>query len=190
MELVEAVQTKEEVQQVAELLEKHGNIDYSDIWKIGVNMALRISDLLLIEFAHFKNDKNGHWIKVKEGKTGKTRIIRLGASTMANIERRRELYPNDLYLFQAHSNRTKAMPKALDRSTVARKFQEIGQIMGIHLGTHSMRKSKGLMMRKNDVDIEKICLALNHSNPSVTMRYLGITASEVDEAIAQSDFEF
>jgi integrase len=62
---------------------------------------------------------------------------------------------------------------------VAKAFSEVGSIVGVKLGTHSMRKSRGWAMYSDGVPIEMIAKVLNHSSPSVTMAYLGITKKQV-----------
>ena len=46
MKSVAAVKTTEQIAVVSHMLEKHGNETYRDIWQLGLNLALRISDLL------------------------------------------------------------------------------------------------------------------------------------------------
>lgn len=170
---VEAIKTKDEIARVEDLLRKHGGDIYGDLWRVGVNLALRISDLLSIEF---DNIHKGHLV-MREGKTGKKRTLRINKTAQAIIDKRRAAHPNHTYLFQVQSNRAKGKP--ISRETVARKFKEIGEIVDVALGTHSMRKSRGWAMYSDGVSIEKIAMVLNHSTPAVTMRYLGITQEEV-----------
>ena len=82
-------------------------------------------------------------------------------------------------VFQVHSNRTKGLIQPVSRVSVARKFKEIGEIIKVKLGTHSMRKSRGWAMYSDGVPIEMISKVLNHSHPAVTMAYLGITKQEI-----------
>lgn len=170
---VEAVKTKEEIQHVEELLRKHGGELYGDLWRIGVNLSLRISDLLSLTFDDIQD---GH-LSIKEGKTGKKRTIRVNRTAQALIDKRKASHSNHTYLFEVETNRAKG--KAISRETVARKFKEIGEIVGVKLGTHSMRKSRGWAMYSDGQPIEKIAMVLNHATPAVTMRYLGITGEEV-----------
>ena len=47
-------------------------------------------------------------------------------------------------------------------------------------GAHSLRKTWGYFQRvKYGVGFELICKRYNHSNPAITMRYLGIEDKEV-----------
>lgn len=57
-------------------------------------------------------------------------------------------------------------------------FKEAGDILGLNINTHSMRKSRGMAMYSDGVPIEKNAKALNHSNTTSTLRYLGITKEE------------
>ena len=182
MKEVEAVKSKEDIQTITSLLRKHGGEIYSDIWSLGINTALRISDLLSIRM----EDLTSNTLTLKESKTGKTRHITLNRPAQEVIRRRQQAYTSDTYLFQAKANRASASSH-IDRSTVARKFKEIGEIVKIPLGTHSMRKTRGYQMYRAGVQIEKICKVLNHSTPAVTLRYIGIEKQDIQDTY--TDFE-
>ena len=177
MNEVEAVKTKQEIELVDSLLRKHKSDLYGDIWRTGVNLGLRIGDLLSIEYSQLDLDRKE--LSLVEAKTGKTKHMALNATVVAIVERRRAAHPTDRYLFQAHSNRTAGTVKPVGRVTVAKAFSEVGSIVGVKLGTHSMRKSRGWAMYSDGVSIEMIAKVLNHSSPSVTMAYLGITKKQV-----------
>jgi integrase len=182
MNEVEAVKSVDDIKFISSLLNKHGGEIYSDIWSFGINTALRISDLLSIRMETLTSNT----LTLKEAKTGKTRVITLNGPAQEVIRRRQQSYPSDVYLFQAKANRA-AAEKPVDRSTVARKFKEIGEIVKIPLGTHSMRKTRGYQMYRAGVQIEKICKVLNHSTPSMTLRYIGIEKQDIQDTY--TDFE-
>ena len=173
MNEVEAVKTKEKIDQVENLLLKHGNQDFSDVFKLGINVAFRISDLLSLTYDEL--DLIAAQPTIIEGKTGKARTVRLNSAAIDILHRRRSTYPQDIYVFQSHSNRGKGAAQPLTRGSVARKFKEIGSIVGVALSTHSMRKTRGYMMYKGGVDIAQIAKVLNHSSPTTTLAYIGIT---------------
>ena len=175
MNEVEAVKTREEIAAIETLLRKHHTAIYADIWKIGLNLSLRISDLLAIRFGDLDLDRRE--FDLVEGKTGKKRRIRLNNTALKIIERRRKENPADIYLFQVNSNRAKGKP--ISRNSVSRAFKDAGDRIGLRINTHSMRKSRGFVMFSDGVPIEKISKVLNHSHPAITMRYLGITNQEV-----------
>ena len=179
MNTVDALTTQEELENVIRLLKKHATPIYADLFKFGVNVALRISDMLMIKF----EDVQGNELKFKESKTGKTRIITLNKPAKQIVGERRKRHPNHVYLFEAESNRTKGKP--ISRHTVSAKFKEIGDIVDKKLSTHSMRKTRGAIMYNQGVGIEKICMMLGHSSPAVTLRYIGITAQDIADTYHQ-----
>ena len=93
------------------------------------------------------------------------------------IVRRQQENTADTWLFQVHSNRAKDKP--VSRVSVSRVFKDAGELLGLTINTHSMRKSRGMAMYKDGVPVEKIAKVLNHSNTTSTLRYLGITQEEV-----------
>ena len=175
MNEVEAVKTRNEIAAIEALLRKHHGELYADIWKIGLNLSLRISDLLAIKFNDLDLDRRE--FVLLEGKTGKKRTIRLNDTALKIIKRRQKEYPTDAFLFQVHSNRAEGKP--ISRNSVSRAFKDAGDRIGLRINTHSMRKSRGYVMFSDGVPIEKVSKVLNHSHPAVTMRYLGITNKEV-----------
>lgn len=177
MNIVEAVKTKEEIAAVEALLRNHHGTLYADIWRVGVNLSMRISDLLKVEYADL--DTQNRLFSLVEGKTGKKRQIRLNSKALEIIDRRKKAYPNDKYLFQVKSNRTAGLIKPVSRVSVSRAFKDIGERIGLNINTHSMRKSRGWAMHSAGIPIEKISKVLNHASPSTTMAYLGISHAEV-----------
>lgn len=177
MQLVEAVKTTAEVQQIAHklTLNARGNTLYSDLWSFGLQVALRISDLLTITY----DDALQGRVVIKESKTGKVRSIKLNEKAAAIVQKRREANPSHRFLFEVSSNRAKDKP--VSRVAVATAFKAVGDELGISLGTHSMRKTRGWLMHSSGVSIEKICKVLNHSSPAVTMAYIGLTQAEIDD---------
>lgn len=183
MKSVDAVKTIEEVAEVATLLKHYSGQLYEDMWNIGVNMTLRISDLLAIKYENV--DIENRCYLLIEQKTENTRKVkkikevRLNQKVITIIERRRREFPDDIYLFQVHSNRSKNKPPS--RSHVARLFNDVGHRMKINLGTHSMRKTRGYFMYKNGVSLEMICKVLGHNSPATTLAYIGIERENILE---------
>jgi len=175
MKSVSAVKA-DDIAVIHKILKTKFNSDiYSDIWTIGCQMALRISDLLEIKYSQLDIEKRE--LKLVEKKTGKPKTIRLNTKAIETITARKKKYPDDVYLFQVNSNRAKN--KAICRESVSRVFKEAGDILGMSINTHSMRKSRGLAMFEAGIPVAKIARVLNHSSEAATMRYLGITEEEV-----------
>ena len=81
---------------------------YANIWKVGVNLTLRISDLLALKYADLNLDERS--LKLTEAQTGKLKNIRLNSAAILVIVRRQHENPADTWLFQVHSNRAKDKP--------------------------------------------------------------------------------
>jgi integrase len=167
--------SKAEVEMIHSVLRKKYSELYADIWKIGVNLSLRIGDLLNLKYTDLNLEQRS--VQLTEAKTGKQKSIRLNATAIAIITRRQQENISDTWLFQVNCNRAKNKP--ISRTSVSRVFKEVGDILGLNINTHSMRKSRGMAMYQDGVPIEKIAKVLNHSNTTSTLRYLGITQAEV-----------
>jgi integrase len=175
MKEVEAVKTPEEINTISVLLFKHHSQQMCDIWNLGINMALRISDLLSIKFSDI--DVNRKQVTITEAKTKKVAVIDLNTKAQEIINKIKVENPEAIYLFQSTSSRNRANkePKPLTRQAVGQAFKSVGEIVGIALSTHSMRKTRGYHIYKASNDIGKVMDMLRHSSVAVTLRYIGIT---------------
>jgi len=188
MNTVDAVKTpKQRTQLEAQLLE--ASQVYFDIWKIGVNLALRISDLLTITMADVKAlDRKQPALHLVEIKTGKKRKIVINKAALQVMQRRLAEHPKDKYLFQSAAvNIDRRRKQPISRRSVGRVFEKVGQKIApkVALGTHSMRKTRGYAMYDAGRSIESICKVLNHSTPAVTMRYIGIDQHDIDQSYVE-----
>ncbi len=188
MREVEAVKTESQRIQIECLLAEKDPV-YLDIWKFLLNTALRISDALSISMADLELlDYDRPCLKVTEQKTGKHRSILLNNGALDILRKRQENHPNDVWLFQSTSNRNRRdTPKAINRRSIARVLESIGTKITpkVHLGCHSGRKTRGYCLHASGHSIEKISKIMNHSSVSTTMRYIGITQSDIDNSFAE-----
>jgi len=176
---VQAVKSLDTVKLISHLLERTCSKQMSDVWNIGLNLALRISDLLSIKF----EDINGDRLVVKESKTGKLANIQLNKKTIEAIKVIQSKHPDHIYLFQSYRNQQakNSPPKPLSRRAVTKAFSLIGDEVNIDLGTHSMRKTRGYHLYQNTKDIARVMKMLRHGSEAVTLRYIGITQDDVDK---------
>jgi len=70
----------------------------------------------------------------------------------------------------------------ITRQQAYRILNEAARAVGItdQIGTHTLRKTFGYHAYKQGADITRLQYLLNHSAPSVTLRYIGITQEELD----------
>jgi integrase len=86
------------------------------------------------------------------------------------------------YLFQSK----KGNNQPIQRMQAWRILNDVARKVGIkgEIGTHSLRKTFGYHMYKHcKGDVTIVQKFLNHSSPSVTLRYIGITQDSMDDLI-------
>lgn len=103
---VQAVKELDKVKLISHLLERRYSKQMSDIWNIGLNLALRISDLLSIKFDDIHHGR----LIIKEAKTGKLANIQLNQKAQNTIKQIQAEHPLHIYLLQSY--------RTIKRSTV------------------------------------------------------------------------
>ena len=176
---VQAVKDLDKVKLISYLLELRYSKQMANVWNIGLNLALRISDLLSIKFDDIHHDR----LLIKESKTGKLANIQLNQKALITIKQIQAEHPDHIYLFQSYRNQQalNKAPKPLTRRAVSEAFAMIGAEVNVSLGTHSMRKTRGYHLYQNTKDIARVMKMLRHGSEAVTLRYIGITQDDVDK---------
>ncbi len=150
---------------------------------LGVNLVLRISDLLSLKWSDLMNENTGHFFKhinVTECKTKKSKRIFLNESTLKAL---RLLYPYRRSAYVFASRNKKHDP--ITRTTAWKIIKSAADDLGLdgNIACHSLRKTRGYHLRKqNNVSQAVITKMYNHNDYKTTERYLGITQDEIDKA--------
>lgn len=176
-----------DLKKIREYLKKKNKIQLLGFVNIGVNVALRISDLRDLRFEEVINGK----LVIKEKKTGKRRNIALNSVVLENLEMLKKYY-SDMgfsvdsgYIFKSLSpyNRKMMIDSPFTNSGVAKEFNKISLVLDIPypIGSHSLRKTWGHMAYKKTNDIALIMKALNHSSVDQTLKYIGIEEENLDD---------
>ncbi|YAF36679.1 tyrosine-type recombinase/integrase [Klebsiella pneumoniae] len=147
------------------------------------SLCLRVGDTVNLKFNQFKE---GNTLEVLESKTGKKKEIIIPSKVWEIVERRRQAFPRDEYVFTSHSNR--ASGKApVSREQVNREIKQAAENVGIKgtVGCHSFRKfASTQIFEQSNGNLALAMKALNHSDPKVTMNYLKIDVKSVGAALA------
>ena len=176
MELVEPIRDKKQIDNMKRYFKQSNYRDYL-LFVLGINSALRISDLLKLKVSDVQNKDR---ITVREKKTGKLKDFPLSSNCIQAIHeylKESNLTDND-YLFKSRKGN-----KAITREQAYRIINHASKQVGIdgHIGTHTLRKTFGYWAYKSGVSVEVIQKLLNHSSPSITLRYIGITQQQLDD---------
>lgn len=151
------------------------------LFVMGINTGLRVSDLLSLKVKDVMVDgKVVGAITIREKKTGKQKrfgVNKVVADAIKDYVGSKELDDGD-YLFRSRKG---AGP--ISRQQAYRIINEACKTVGVEgeVGTHTLRKTFGYHARLNGTPIEVLQKIFNHSAPSVTMRYLGITQDELED---------
>ena len=80
---VQAVKDLDKVKLISHLLERRYSKQMANVWDIGLNLALRISDLLSIKFSDIHDDR----LLIQESKTRKLANIQLNKKVLTIINK-------------------------------------------------------------------------------------------------------
>lgn len=184
MNTVEPIRSLEKLEEFKQELKKH-NEKYFIMAIIGLNLGLRIGDILRIKV---KKIYQKDYLDLIEQKTGKLRRNKLNdymKQTINDYVERTELEPDDFLIYSNKKN-IDGSPKAISRTHAYIIMREAADKVGLHnIGTHTLRKTFGYHHYKQNKDVALLQEILNHSAPSITLRYIGITQDIINDSLSK-----
>ncbi len=191
MNFVEPIRDRKKIAQIKNLLRGQGRIRDLLLFTVGVNTALRISDLLQLQIGQFLDDRGRykHRFWIHEHKRNKRHEVVINHSIREALEEYLEVYPGvaeNSEHFVFFNTKTNGYSEPIKRGQAWKFIVSICREVGLpgNFGTHSPRKTWGYHARMQGVDLELIMHKLNHESNANTKRYLGITDDEL-QAVAQ-----
>jgi integrase len=154
---------------------------------MGINSGLRVQDLLALRIKDVQDVKVGDRITLKEKKTDKVNVLMINKEIFAALHDHFQHLADDEntpdhFLFKSRKTKNSPLTTYAVMGMIKRWTEEIG-LKG-NFGAHSLRKTWCYFQRKEfGVGWELIAKRLNHSNPAVTRRYLGVADEEVEEIL-------
>jgi integrase len=172
-----------DLRKIAEMKETLKSVNGRDelLFVMGINTALRISDLLSIRIGDVLDGegKISETISLKERKTGKTKRFPLNATVKkalsGHLDKRQGFSPSEPLFLSRKGG-------ALSRSQAWRILKIAGETIGLNnIGTHSLHKTFGYQVYKKTAgDLGLVQKLMNHSTSKVTLRYIGIDREMID----------
>ena len=158
------------------------------LFVMGINVGLRISDLLSLKISDvWHNGKCVEAIVIREQKTKKYRTIALNGATEEAIERylgSLKTFNEDDWLFKSRKYGT-----PLTKQSAHRIINQIMADCGIvgHWGTHTLRKTFAYQLYMANAEqpmiLEYLMKLLNHSSQQITLAYMGIEQQQLNNLV-------
>ena len=181
MESVEPIRDKKKIEAIKKILKASSLRNYC-FFTIGINSGLRISDLLSLKISDVLDDKNKirDRISLKEKKTGKIKDFPVSDVAKKAI---REYLDTRKYTLDEPMFISRKGESRINRQQAYRIINLAARTVGItcKIGTQTLRKTCGYHAFQTGIDITLLQKLFNHSAPSITLAYIGITQDELDD---------
>jgi integrase len=181
LKYVQPIRNKKVIEQIKKIL-KATNLRNYCLFTVGINSGLRISDLLNLKIYDvlMEDGKVKDRITIQEHKTGKSKnfpIADTAKKAILEYLNTRDFQKDEPLFLSRKGNR------AINRQQANKIINDITRLIGLEgrFGTHSLRKTFGYHAYQSGIDISILQKLFNHSAPSVTLAYMGITQDDLDE---------
>jgi integrase len=155
------------------LIRSGENKNFGFLIIVGINLGLRINDLLKISFEQLKKEE----FEILEQKTGKKRVLQVND----NIRTAIGYFKEDLIYELNGKPFTSQKGSVYSSQHVNRLIKQY--FTGKDISSHSLRKSFGRRVwetnNKSDEALLYLSEIFNHQSPAITRKYLGIRADEI-----------
>lgn len=182
MNTVEPIRDINLVWDIADYLKEKSERDYV-MFLFGIYVGLRISDILKFKVRDVRDKK---YVTIREQKTNKERKFPINDEFLPVLNRYVRGKPDYEYLFQSRQGSN----KPITRQQAYNILRGAAEHFGLEsIGTHTLRKTFGYHMYQQTHDAVTIQKILNHSDISITLRYIGITQDTKDAAIKKLSYK-
>jgi integrase len=176
---VQPIRDKQQLEDMKWALKRHCSERDYILFVLGCETGLRVGDLLKIKTKQILDlkSKKEKILKAKEGKTQKIRDIYMGTCFDEVYHYASELKHEWLFPSRKGDN-------AVTPTQTYRQLNKAAEFAGVeHVGNHTLRKTFGYWFYKATKDVAMLQGILNHSHPSITLRYIGITEEETNNVL-------
>lgn len=182
MNMTYPIRDKEKLQEFKTYYYKQQNWRNYLLVVMGLNTALRVSDMLTLRWIDVYDEKSANFrkhIALMEHKTGKHSVIAINACLLDALMQYHDKQPEDSYLFCVSNDPY----HYICRSQAWRIIKKAATAAGMeeHISCHSLRKTFGYYAWKQGVSPAVLMDIYNHSSYRITRRYLGIDQDDRDQ---------
>ena len=154
LNFVEPIRDQKKIAQIKNLLRGEGRYRDLLLFTVGINTALRVSDLIRLQINHFLDDRQHikRRFQIHEQKRGKRLEVFVNASIREVFEEYLAAYPDivsDPKHFVFFNTKTNDFTQSIGRGRVWKFITAICKQVGLrgNFGTHSLRKTWGYHAR-------------------------------------------
>lgn len=169
-----------DLKKIREYLEEKGNINLLAFINIGINTALKISELSKMRFEDLKFDWS---IDIFDSKDRKKQTIKFNRLCIDSIKKLKDFYKEkgysveEGYIFKSLSshNILHHIDSPITTNGVSRQFVKLREVLNISypIGTQSLRKTWGYYVYRETKDIYLVMKVLNKYTIEETLKYIG-----------------
>ena len=175
---VEPIKDIDLINDIADYLKVRNERDYV-MFMFGIYSGLRISDILNFRV---RDVKAKDYIYIQEKKTGKSKRFPIHDELKHILNEYIEQKKDYEYLFKSREGPN----KPIGRERAYQILKEAANIFKLDcIGCHTMRKTFGYLLYEQTKDVVAIKEILNHSDISITLRYIGVNQDVKDKVMKQ-----
>lgn len=179
---VEPIRDMNMVLDIADYLRSKSERNYL-MFMFGIYSGLRICDILRFKVRDVR-DKD--YVYLRERKTGKEKRFIIHGELKSMVREYTDGMKDYEYLFPSRKGRNQPITRQQAYAIMKDAAQEFGLD---NIGTHTMRKTWGYHLYQQTHDAVTIMQILNHSDISVTLRYIGINQDNKDKVMGKLSFK-
>lgn len=173
MEFVQPIRDPQKIEAMKEALRSPRD---RFLFVLGINTALRISDLLKLKVSDLRGKSH---LSLKENKTGKARKQIISKPLKKEINAYTEGMDPEAWLFPSRTGKG-----PISRVQAYRILNETAKKIGLdEIGTHTLRKTFAFHFYQQTNDVVTVQQLLAHSSPAITLRYLGVNQDVMDDKL-------
>lgn len=181
MNTVEPIRDINKVWDIADYLKEQSERDYV-MFLFGIYVGLRISDILELKVRDVKGKNH---VSIREKKTRKERVFPISDELRPILNHYIKGMSDYEWLFPSRKG-----DNHITRQRAYQILRDAGEKFGLEsIGTHTLRKTFGYHFYQQMKDIATLKEILNHSDASITFRYIGITQDIKDNKMKKLSFK-
>lgn len=178
---VQPIRDMELVRDIADCLKLQSMRNFV-MFMTGIYSGLRISDILKLRARDVRNKK---YISIREIKTRKEKLFVINKKLKKILDE----YIADMKDYEYLFRNNRKCNKPISRQQAYNILSDAGKKFGLDsIGTHTLRKTFGYHFYQQTKDAVTLMKIFNHSDISITLRYIGIIQDNMDELMEKLSF--